>query len=144
MTFLVLLVACARSDAHARKGEAAATRTASHVRYELTSYDGGQLPQPFDLEPSRCARQMRAAWLQITKSEWESVDSLRSACDQSGATTVVVERGQIKHAGDTIVFTQTDMVSHRARTLDRGVASGDSLRTGGELFDGAPRLYRRR
>jgi hypothetical protein len=47
----------------------------------------------------------------------------------------------IKHAGDTLVFVEYNWKLRADVVVDRGLLRGDTLRTGGLLFDGPSRIY---
>lgn len=112
--------------------------------FALVSHDGLGLPQLLD-SVSGCSRWLDGATLRISTDHWERRDSLsvrcKGAAPKGGRTES--QGGALRHRGDTLVMEEADSARREGLVIDRGIIRGDSLRTGGRLFDGPPRVYRR-
>jgi hypothetical protein len=112
--------------------------------FALVSYDGLGLPQPLD-SVGGCSRQLDGGTLRTSTAHWERQDSLTVRCTDAvpnGGRTES-QSGTLRHRGDTLVMEEPDSARREGLVIDRGIIRGDSLRTGGLLFDGPPRVYRR-
>lgn len=112
--------------------------------FALVSHDGLGLPQPLD-SVGGCSRRLDGGTLRISMDHWERRDSLSVRCagDAPNGGRTESQSGTLQHRGDTLVMEEPDSARRERLVIDRGIIHGDSLRTGGRLFDGPPRVYRR-
>ena len=112
----------------------------------LVLFDGQPVPQPWDPRDgrdARCVRVIQSGWYRLTKDHWAKYDSVTVPCPKYPEDSSRVMSGRVGRAGDTLVFREYDSSRHMNLLIDRGLIRGDTLRTGAELFDGAPRIYLR-
>lgn len=139
-----LLSGC--TDPHA-SGSAKANATnpgrnavlAPSARYLLVHYDGDVLPRPLDRSGrSDCDRMLSAAWYELSGQSWSREIRVKSSCN---GVESFRNSGRFERRGDTITFRAYDSTAKTTLVVDRGVFRGDTLSSGGRLFDGPPLLY---
>lgn len=125
----------------------AAFKTSAESSYLLVLVDGEPLPErDGEVGQGGCTANVQSGWYRLSGNEWQSFDSVTTTCSRTNRPALASRRrsGTIKHAGDTLVFSGYDRKLRAYVVADRGLLRGDTLRTGGLLFDGPPRVYLRR
>ncbi len=130
-----------------RQGVVAVSKATAESSYVLALVDGEPLPErDGEVGPGGCTANIQSGWYRLSGDEWQSFDSVTTTCSRIDRPALASRRrsGTIKHAGDTLVFGEYDRRLRAYVVTDRGLRRGDTLRTGGLLFDGPPRVYLRR
>src|SRR5262245_4688949 len=152
---LVLAFAIACTDARGKVVRESNTTSAAAppvaakvdtVLYKLVLFDRQPVPQPWDPNDgrdARCVRVIQSGWYRLTKDHWAKYDSVTVPCPMYPEDSSRVMSGRIGRAGDTLVFQEYRSSLHTTLLIDRGLIRGDTLHTGGDLFDGPPRVYLR-
>lgn len=125
-----------------QKSSSATATSIEATRYLLILIDGDRLPAPPDSLPNGCTERMEGGWFEIGGGHWRSADSVLVQCRERNTSKAFsrVRLGRVTRSGDSLNFLATDTTSAEL-LVERGVIRGDSLYTGGEFFDGPPRVY---
>jgi hypothetical protein len=132
-------------------GASGATGTpalAAGAVYRLVMYDN--LPVPaYDSSPmpAGCSLDVHSGEFSIDSTRWHFTEQFGQGCGQNRTPRSEVTdtaSGRVQRKQDTLDFQFRDSTQGSWDTYNRGVIHGDSLITGGPLFDGPQRVYVRR
>lgn len=149
-----ILCACwgkENSNAAAAAGASHADATpipAQGTVYRLVTY--GNLPIPaYDSNPmpAGCSLDVHNGEFRIDSTRWHFIEQFGQGCGQTRMPrreVVDTASGRVQRKQDTLDFQFRDTKQGNWDTYNRGVIHGDSLITGGPLFDGPQRIYVRR
>jgi len=133
-------VAASRGDAAPASAEGTIYRLVKYGNLPVPAYDSNPVP-------AGCSLDVRNGEFRIDSTRWYFMEQLGQGCGQTRVPRREImdtASGRVQRKQDTLDFQFRDTKQGSWDTYNRGVIHGDSLITGGPLFDGPQRLYVRR